>query len=99
MAEREHRPRHVVMVDADDPLVEVQGEFFWLEDHERILAAQREAAYRDGYSAGWEAATRRAPTTLVVKRRRGPLARLGRSLLLAVTLFVAVGFLLSMMSR
>lgn len=43
------RPKNVVVVDADDPLVEVGGEFFWRQDHEQIVASVKEAAYRQGY--------------------------------------------------
>lgn len=28
------RPKRAVVVDADNPLVEIDGEFFWREDHE-----------------------------------------------------------------
>jgi hypothetical protein len=47
------RPKRVVIVDADNPLVEVRGEFFWREDHDAVVAAARDAAYRSGYRAGW----------------------------------------------
>lgn len=49
------RPTRVVVVDADNPLSEVRGEFFWREDHERLLAATRETAYREGYDQGFAA--------------------------------------------
>jgi len=42
------RPKRVVVVDADNPLVEINGEFFWREDHEEILARERDSAYRRG---------------------------------------------------
>jgi hypothetical protein len=64
------RPKNVVMVDAENPLVEVRGEFFWREDHEGILAAAREEAYRNGYADGWTQASQREPVTRVVLRRR-----------------------------
>lgn len=67
------RPRKVVVVDAENPLVEVQGEFFWREDHEAIVAAAREQAYRQGYADGHVAGADRravAPVTPVVLRRR-----------------------------
>jgi hypothetical protein len=46
------RPTRVVMVDADNPMEEVRGEFFWREDHERVVAAARDEAYRAGYEDG-----------------------------------------------
>jgi hypothetical protein len=48
-----NRPKRVVVVDAENPLVEVQGEFFWREDHEALVAAARQEAYRSGYQSGW----------------------------------------------
>jgi hypothetical protein len=38
------RPKRVVVVDAENPLVEISGDFYWLEDHERIVAQARESA-------------------------------------------------------
>ena len=55
------RPKRVVVVDADDPLTEVVGEFFWREDHDQLVAEQRELAFRDGYEAGWRAAMAQQP--------------------------------------
>jgi hypothetical protein len=46
------RPDRVVIVDADDPLTEIQGEFVWLEEHERAVAAARKSAFAEGYAAG-----------------------------------------------
>jgi hypothetical protein len=46
------RPARVVVVDADNPLEEIHGEFFWREDHERIVAAEREAAFNEGFRLG-----------------------------------------------
>lgn len=37
------RPKRVVIVDAENPLQEIHGEFFWREDHERIMARERTA--------------------------------------------------------
>lgn len=68
------RPREVVVLDAENPMEEIRGEFFWREDHERLLAAAREASYRDGYERGYLAGvTRRRAGALrvrVVRRRR-----------------------------
>lgn len=49
------RPKHVIVVDADNPMVEVNGEFFWREDHDALLAAARRAAYETGYQEGYRA--------------------------------------------
>lgn len=82
------RPKRVVIVDADNPMEEVHGEFFWREDHERALAEAREAAYRDGYEHGFNAAANR-PQQITVHYRRRTL----RSLLLrAIVLFVVLSF-------
>ena len=58
MADAIQRPKNVVIVDAEYPLVEVHREFYWREDHEAIVRAQREAAYRDGHEQGFSAAAR-----------------------------------------
>lgn len=82
------RPTRVVVVDADNPMEEVRGEFYWREDHERTLAAARDDAYRAGYADGQAAASRRPLPALVrvrVVRRR-------RLVLRAAMLFVAVAF-------
>lgn len=86
------RPTRVVIVDADNPLSEIHGEFFWREDHEQLLAAARESAYREGYGQGFTAGS----------SRRGPFVPHGRvnrrSHVTAPTLalVVAVAFLLSL---
>ena len=54
------RTRRVVVVDADNPLQEITGEFFWREDHEQILAVVRETAFRRGYSEGFTAAVQQS---------------------------------------
>src|SRR3954452_10943867 len=91
------------MVDAENPMVEVHGEFFWREDHDRILAQAREAAYRDGYTAGWTAAAARAsappsaPQQVEVAWRR-PLGQriVARALYLLVVLTVVASILLTL---
>jgi hypothetical protein len=88
----QQRPTRVVVVDADNPLTEVRGEFFWREDHERVLAAAREAAYRDGYDQGFAVgSTRHAHSVRRVRVRR-------RSHVIARTLalVVAGAFLVSL---
>jgi hypothetical protein len=46
------RPKRVVVVDADNPLAEINGELFWREDHEEILARERDSAFQRGYPDG-----------------------------------------------
>lgn len=89
------RPRRVVVVDADDPLVEVRGEFFWREDHERLLASARELAYRDGFEHGFAAGSmRRRPVVRRVRvRRRTTFASR------ALAVVVAVAFLVSLVAN
>ena len=81
-----NHPKRVVILDADNPLVEVQGEFFWLEDHKALVAAARDEAYRSGYQAGWCEALHRLPQTITLRRRR---SCLGRVATLALWLLLA----------
>src|SRR4051794_5801856 len=91
------RPKRVVVVDAENPLVEVQGEFFWHEDHEALVAAAREEAYRAGYQSGWvdgmsQAASQASRQVIELKRHRPLTARLWRALLgcLLLAMFMIV---------
>jgi hypothetical protein len=88
------RPKNVVIVDAENPLVEVHGEFFWREDHDAIVSAAREDAYRRGYADGWDEAARPQPPAQLVLRRRPPLLlrllRRGMAALLVAALIAAV---------
>jgi len=86
------RPTRVVVVDADNPMEEVRGEFFWREDHERVVAAARDEAYRAGYEDGLSASSSRAMSTTVrvrVLRRPRPVMR-------ALLLFVVLAFFVSL---
>ena len=92
------RPKRVVVLDADNPLVEINGEFFWREDHEEILARERDSAYRRGFDDGHSAALNRASQPIVVTlRRRSWLRRLvGRAMLawlLIATALVTFGWI------
>jgi hypothetical protein len=92
----ERRPKNVVVVDADNPMVEVQGEFFWREDHDVLVAAARDEGYREGYGAGWVDAARQAvaPQTLILRRRLSLFARVRRvtlSLFFLVLLLIVLG--------
>ncbi|MEP7092067.1 MAG: hypothetical protein ABI776_18340 [Nocardioidaceae bacterium] len=70
------RPKNVVIVDAENPLVEVRGEFFWREDHEQLLAAACEQAYRAGFADGFAQASARPSVVVRSRRRRRPFTRL-----------------------
>jgi hypothetical protein len=89
------RPSRVVVVDADNPLAEVRGEFFWREDHERAMEAARSAAYEAGYADALAAAdplrTGSSSIRVRVVRRR-------RWVLRACVLVVALSFLASLMA-
>lgn len=86
------RPKRVVVVDADNPFVEVRDEFFWREDHDHLLAEAQSTAYRSGYAAGALAAVtrQRQPAEIVVRRRPRLGGRLLRLFALAVMLLVVV---------
>jgi hypothetical protein len=86
------RPKRVVIVDADNPMEEIHGEFYWREDHERALAIERERAYEAGYRDGLER-TVRQPVNLTIRRRRWTLTRL---VITSVATLVAVSFLLTL---
>jgi hypothetical protein len=62
------RPRRVVIVDADNPMEEIHGEFFWREDHERIVDQERRSAYEAGVRDG--SSSRDRPITVIVRQRR-----------------------------
>lgn len=87
-------PKRVVVVDADNPLVEIQGEFFWRADHEAIVERERAAAYAAGYGDALAAANGR-PVEVVVRHRRAR-GRLLTRLLLAL---VAIAFLAQLASN
>ena len=82
------RPKRVVVVDAEDPLREIHGEFFWREDHDRIVAREREDAFHQGYADGYAAARSEQVSKLVIRRRRGT----GSLLLRALALLLAVSY-------
>ena len=84
------RPKRVVVVDAENPLREIQGEFFWREDHDRILAREQEDAFRRGYADGYAAGRSEQVPELVIRRRRR--RGVGRLLLFALVLLVTVSY-------
>ena len=83
------RPTRVVVVDADNPLEEVHGEFFWREDHERALQVARQAAYRAGYQDALAAASRLARGQVRVVPRP-------RLVFRALMLLITIGFFASL---
>jgi len=84
------RPKHVVIVDADNPMEEIHGEFFWREDHERILAAERELEYQRGFRDGASVAARapRRPARRI--RRELRFGLMTRAVLVLVVISYAV---------
>jgi hypothetical protein len=89
------RPKRVVVVDAENPLREISGDFYWLEDHERIVCQARESAYARGYADGVAAAAQRWPRTVVVRYRR---SRLRRTINTVFVAFVVLAFLITLIS-
>ncbi len=85
-----NRPKRVVMVDADDPMVEVHGEFFWKEDHDLLVGQAHQLGYQEGYRAGWADAARQqqAQPQTVVFRRKPSLYRRIRAIVGLATLSV-----------
>ena len=90
------RPKTVVIVDAENPLVEIHGEFFWREDHEQIVLHERESAYKAGYGEGFAAGSRAAAgSQRIAVRYRPPFVRRVVTRLIAV--MVVVAFLLTLL--
>jgi hypothetical protein len=89
------RPKRVVVVDAENPLVEISGDFYWLEDHERIVAQARESAYAQGYADGIAAAAQRSPRTVVVRYRHSLLRRIITTVFVA---FIVLAYAISLIS-
>ena len=53
---REHdevsrRPDRVIIVDADDPMHEIHGDFVWRDEHDRVVTETRRQAFAEGYDA------------------------------------------------
>jgi hypothetical protein len=86
------RPKHVVVVDAENPLDEISGEFYWREDHEQIVAQERETAYAQGF-ADATAAAHQPPVQITLRVRRGGLYRV---VLRLVLVFIVLAFLVSL---
>jgi len=94
------RPKRVVVVDADNPLVEINGEFFWREVHEEILARERDSAYRRGFDDGQHAAGTHARQPVVVTlRRRSWIRRLVGRVMVAWLLLTAAVITIAWISQ
>src|SRR5690242_6275099 len=91
------RPKNVVIVDAENPLMEIRGEFFWLEDHDRIVMQERQSAYQLGYGEGYADASAAARKQRMVIRYRPPLLR--RIVIRGLTLLVVVAFMLTLIGE
>ena len=85
--DKEDRPRRVVMVDADDPMREIEGEFVWVEEHEQAIAAARADAYAEGLAAGRSEV---GSTTVTIRRRRSLRLRFRLIGLALIALFVVL---------
>ncbi|MCW2855551.1 MAG: hypothetical protein JWR52_1166 [Marmoricola sp.] len=83
------RPKRVVILDADNPMEEIHGEFFWREDHEQIVDAVRQRAYEDGFRDGVRAEGSRPINVVLRPRRRMSRLRLMFFMLLFAA-FIAV---------
>jgi hypothetical protein len=62
-----------VILDADDPMVEIHGEIVWREAHDRIVEEVSREAFADGYAAGHRdavAAQSQQPILIQIARRR-----------------------------
>jgi hypothetical protein len=65
------RPERVIILDADDPMTEIEGQFVWQEEHDRVVEEIRRQAFADGYATGQrEAQVQPVPVRLEVRRRR-----------------------------
>jgi hypothetical protein len=90
------RPKNVVIVDAENPLVEIHGEFFWREDHEQIVMHEREDAFKAGYGEGFAAGSRVAVGRRPIAVRYRP-PFLQRVVTRLITVMVVVAFLLTLL--
>jgi hypothetical protein len=77
------RPHRVIILDADDPMTEIEGRFVWQEEHDRVVEEIRRAAFEDGYAkAVRDAAQTREPAAVQIHFR--PRRSLLRKMKLAV---------------
>ena len=79
------RPERVIILDADDPMTEIEGRFVWQEEHDRVVELVRREAYAEGYSAGHRDASQSpGALRLEVRRRRSFPSRIKLMLLLVL---------------
>ena len=79
------RPERVIILDADDPMTEIEGRFVWQKEHDRVVEEVRREAFADGYSAGQRDAAHAQPASVQIEfRRRRGLAWLLPSAILAL---------------
>ena len=74
--EIQRRPERVIILDADDPMTEIEGRFVWQEEHDRVVEVVRRQAFAEGYAAGQRDAAQAQPSSvqIALRRRRGGLA-------------------------
>jgi len=68
--------QRVVILDADNPMDEIHGEFFWRQDHDRIPAEERRRAYEEGLRDGVRRGDNRPINVTVRPWRRIRLTRM-----------------------
>lgn len=87
------RPERVIILDADNPMAEIEGRFVWQEEHDRVVEETRRQAFADGYSAGQrDAQAQAAPVLLELRRRRG----IARPLKIAILALAVICLLLAL---
>lgn len=78
------RPERVIILDADDPMTEIEGRFVWQDEHDRVVEETRAAAFAEGYAAGLrdaEQGLQPAALRVEFRRRRTVLSRLKLAIL------------------
>ena len=83
-AQHEKRPERVIILDADDPLVEIEGRVVWQEEHDRVVDETRQQAFAEGYSAGHRDAssTPSTPTQIEFRHRHSSGSRIKLTILI-----------------
>ena len=71
--ELEERPERAIILDAEDPMREIQGRFVWQDEHDRVMEEVRRQAYAEGYDAARrdaEGELHSVPVRVEFRRRR-----------------------------
>ena len=68
----------------------------YVRTHDRIVAREREDAFRRGYADGYSAARSEQASPLVIRRRRCGITRL---LLIVLALLIAVSYAVTLVER